>query len=174
MTLLLPPHVLREQRVERDRRILRCTTMDDRRCQEYTTKLKHLSPDMWMVRAQDMVDSDLPLRPGYYHILVVNEGEAMTVIPITNNGAYVEPGDWIFDHLPRMNLRDRRVRDRLAEQEREAEQAAEKERLEGQERRLEVAREVVLSATRAQISMDRTIPWTQSSDGRRGGRNQPQ
>ena len=165
--LILPPHIVRQQRIERDRRILRCVTTDDRRCQEYTTKLKHISPNLWMVRAQATVDANLPLRPGFYHILEVNDHADMNVIVITNNGEYVEPGDWIFDMLARGNLRERRVRDRLAEVEREEREAGEKELQTANENRKERLTEIVKSATRAQISMDRTLPWTQNSQGRR-------
>jgi hypothetical protein len=167
MPLYLPPHVAEQERVRFQRRILRCTTTDDPRCQEYTTKLKHISPNLWMVRAQDTVDADLPLQPGYYHILEVNDHADMNVIVVQNNGEYVEPGDWIFDVLARGNLRERRVRDRLAEQEIERFESEEKRRATASEDRRERLKEVVLSATRAQVSMDRTIPWTQNVNGRR-------
>jgi|1186.fasta_scaffold210921_2 hypothetical protein len=165
--LFLPPHVIAAQRRAFEAKVLRCVTIEDARAREYTHKLQRISPDMFMVRAQDTVDADLPLRPGFYHILVRNPDAPMTVMTVHENGEYAEPDSRIFDVLARGNLRERRVRDRLAEQERQEQEEVEKERLEGQERRLEKARDIVNSATRAQVSMDRSIPWTQNSQGRR-------
>jgi hypothetical protein len=122
---------------------------------------------MFMVRAHDTIDADVPLRPGFYHLLVRNPDAPMTVATVHENGAYAEPDSRIFDLLGRGNLRERRVRDRLAEQERELEMLVAKEKQTTNEQRKERLKEIVLSATRAQVSMDRTIPWTQNSQGRR-------
>jgi hypothetical protein len=167
MSLYLPPHIAAQKRHEFEQRILRCVTIEDARAREFTTKLQRISPKLWMVRAQDTVDADLPLWPGYYHILEINDDGYLHVKVVESNGAYAEPGDWIFDVLARGNLRDRRVRDRLADLEREEREAGEKELQTANENRKERLQEIVKSATRAQVSMDRTIPWTQSSDGRR-------
>ena len=165
--LLLPPHIVRQQRREFEQRILRCVTIEDARAREFTQKLQMISPDMFMVRAQDTVDADLPLRPGFYHILIRNPDAPMSVMVVHENDRYAEPDSRIFDVLARGNLRERRVRDRLAEVEREQREAGEKELQTANENRKERLTEIVKSATRAQVSMDRTLPWTQSSDGRR-------
>jgi len=166
-SLLLPPRILRQQRLEREKRILRCTTVDDPRCQHYTSLLKLRTQDAWMVRAHNTVDSDLPLRPGYYHILILNGDEPMTVIPITNNGKYVEPGDWIFEQLNRMDLREKRVMNRLIEREREEYEAGERELQQANENRRERLAEIVTANTRVQVSMNRDTPWSQNVSGRR-------
>jgi len=166
-SLYLPPHIARENRIRHQRRMLRCVTTDDPRCQYYTTRLKLRSEGMWMVRAHDTVDADLPLWPGYYHIFEINDNGDLNAMPVHNGGKYVEPGDWIYEQLDRMNLRERRVRDRLTEVEREEREAGERELQEANENRRERLTEIVQSATRAQISMDRTLPWTQNSQGRR-------
>jgi len=165
--LFLPPHIVRRQRQQFEARILRCVTIEDARAREYTHKLQQISPDLFMVRAQDTVDADLPLRPGFYHILVRNQDAPMTVMTVHENGQYAEPDSRIFDVLARGNMRERRVRERLAEREREEWEAGEKELETANENRKERLKEIVTSATRAQISMDRTIPWTQNSQGRR-------
>jgi hypothetical protein len=174
MSILLPAHIQRRIDVERRREfeasILRNVTVEDARAREYTTLLQQIRPDMFMVKAHNTIWDNVPLRPGFYHILVRNQDAPMTVITVTDGGAYAEPDSRVFTQLGLMDQSERRVRDRLRQQEQEERDAIEKDRLEGQERRLQVAREVVLSATRAQVSMDRTIPWTQNSDGRRGGR----
>lgn len=167
MPLLLPPHVVAQQRHEFEQRILRCVTIEDPRAREFTQKLQAISPDMFMVRAQDTVDADLPLRPGFYHILVRNPDAPMSVMTVHENGLYAEPDSRVFDVLAQGNLRERRVRDRLAERERERFEVEEKRHQTLNEDRRERLKDVVLSATRAQVSMDRSIPWTQSSAGRR-------
>jgi len=167
MTLYLPPHIAKQERDRFEQRILRCVTIEDARAREYTQKLQLISPDMFMVRAHDTVDADLPLRPGFYHILVRNQDAPMSVMCVHENDRYAEPDSRIFDVLARGNLRERRVRERLAEHEREQWEAGEKELEDANESRRERLTEIVKSATRAQISMDRTIPWTQNSQGRR-------
>jgi hypothetical protein len=167
MTLFLPPHVIAQQRREFEQRILRCVTIEDPRAREFTDTLQKVSPDMFMVRAHDTVDADLPLRPGFYHILVRNPDAPMTVMTVHENGEYAEPDSRVFDVLAKGNLRERRVRERIAERDAAERKQIEKEQEDSKQRRLDIAREVVLSATRAQVSMDRTIPWTQNSQGRR-------
>ena len=166
-SLYLPPHIERQRRREFEQRILRCVTVEDARAREYTRKLQAISTDMFMVRAHDTVDADLPLRPGFYHILIRNQDAPMSVMCVHENDRYAEPDSRIFDVLARGNLRERRVRDRLAEVEREQREAGEKELQTANENRKERLQEIVKSATRAQISMDRTLPWTQNSAGRR-------
>jgi hypothetical protein len=167
MSLYLPPHVIKQQRREFEQRILRCVTVEDPRAREFTETLQKVSPDMFMVRAHDTVDADLPLRPGFYHILVRNPDAPMTVMTVHENGEYAEPDSRIFDVLARGNLRERRVRERLAEQEIERFESEEKRRATASEDRRARLSEIVKSATRAQVSMDRTIPWTQNSQGKR-------
>ena len=165
--LYLPLHIARQERHRFEQRILRCVTIEDARAREYTRKLQAISPDMFMVRAHDTVDADLPLRPGFYHILVRNQDAPMSVMCVHENDRYAEPDSRIFDVLARGNLRERRVRDRLAQVEREQWEAGEKELETANENRRERLQEIVKSATRAQISMDRSLPWTQNSAGRR-------
>jgi len=171
-SLYIPAHVQArldlEKRREFEAKVLRNVTIEDARAREYTEKLQLVSPDLFMVKANDTIEWGLPLRPGFYHILVRNRDAPMSVMEVHENGRYAEPDSRLFDVLAKGNLRERRVRDELERQERQEHADVEKEREERKQRRLDVAREVVLSATRAQVSMDRTIPWTQSSDGRRG------
>src|SRR3954470_11123125 len=128
MTLYLPPHVIAQQRREFEQRILRCVTVEDPRAREFTETLQKVSPDMFMVRAHDTVDADLPLRPGFYHILVRNPDAPMTVMTVHENGEYAEPDSRIFDVLARGNLRERRVRERLEQQDREVQDAIDRDR----------------------------------------------
>jgi hypothetical protein len=174
MSLSLPPHVQKridlERRAEYHAALWRNCTIEDDRAREYTAKLQLFNRDLFMVRAHDKVELGVPLRPGFYHMIERIPDAPANVVPLTNGDAYAEPGDWIFAALARGNLRERRVRDTLKEQEKAVQDAVVKEQRTRDEDRREKLREIVLSATRAQVSMDRSIPWTQSSDGRRGGK----
>jgi hypothetical protein len=117
--IYLPPHIVRQQRQEFEAKILRNVTIEDARAREFTEALQKINPDMFMVRAHDTIDADVPLRPGFYHLLVRNPDAPMTVATVHENGAYAEPDSRVFDLLGRGNLRERRVRERLAEQERD-------------------------------------------------------
>ena len=173
--LALPPHVQRRIDLERRdhywARLQRNFTIEDPRCQQWTRRLQRLSPDLFMVKANDTVEPDVPLRAGFFHLLIMPADTPPLLTPLTDGDAYAEPGDWIFTALNKGNLRERRVRDALERAQQDADDANEKERAAAKESRMQRAREIVTSATRAQVSLDRTIPWTQSSDGRnRNGR----
>jgi hypothetical protein len=174
MSLLLPPHIQKQvdldRRREFERAVLRNVTIEDDRAREFTTLLQRISPDMFMVRAHDKVEPGVPLRAGFYHILVRNQDAPMSVMTVHENDRYAEPDSRIFDALARGNLRERRVRDTLEQQDRAVQDEIAKDERTRNENRREKLREIVLSATRAQVSMDRSIPWTQSSDGRRGAK----
>jgi hypothetical protein len=175
--LYLPPNVVAERNAEENKRffadLTRNVTANDPVAQECTAKLKQMHPDLWMVRAHDTIDADLPLRPGFYHLLRLNDPAVapVSVFDIHDDGRWCEPSiDRVIDRLNQGNLTQRRVRDRLMETDRVVRRAVEKEhRTVNEDRRAEL-RERVNAAVRAQVSMDRTIPWTQSSDGRRGAK----
>lgn len=171
MALILPEHVQRrldlEKRREFEARILRNVTIEDARAREYTAKLQAVSPDMFMVKAHDNVDLGVPLRPGFYHILVRNQDAPLSVMEVHENGRYAEPDSRIFDVLAKGNLRERRVRERLEQRDKQEQDDIEKDRRTTNENRRERLKDIVLSATRAQVSMNRDTPWTQNANGRR-------
>jgi len=173
--LVLPPHVQRridlERRAERRAAVFRNCTIEDPRCQEWTRKLqKERGPDWFMVLANETVETKAGLLPGYFHILVRNENTGVDVVPLHNGGAFVEPGSWIFAHLNRGDLRERRVRERLAEREREEWAANERELVTANENRKERLKDIVDSATKVRVSMNRDTPWSQNVAGRRGAK----
>ncbi len=169
--LLIPAHVQRRIDLDRRRRyfamLQRNFTIEDPRCQEFTRKLQALSPELYLVKAHDTVEAEAPLRPGFFHLLVIPHDAPPFVTPLTNGDGYAEPGDWIFNVLARGNLRERRVREAIAQEQVDEQRDIAKEKEMAKQYRMERVKEIVLSATRAQVSMDRTIPWTQNSQGRR-------
>jgi hypothetical protein len=59
--IYLPPHIVRQQRQEFEAKILRNVTIEDARAREFTEALQKINPDMFMVRAHDTIDADVPL-----------------------------------------------------------------------------------------------------------------
>src|SRR5215210_3477824 len=118
MSLLIPSHVQAridlEKRREFEARILRNVTVEDPRAREFTEALQLISPDLFMVKAHEQVEWGVPLRPGFYHLLVRNQDAPMSVMEVHDGGRYAEPDSRVFDVLAKGNLRERRVRDELA------------------------------------------------------------
>ncbi len=170
--LYLPPHVAAEENKRFFADITRNVTANDPVAQEWTQIVKQIHPDLWVVRAHNTVDADLPLRPGYYHVLKINPVDVapVTVEAIHDDGAWCEPNGRVIQNLLMGDLSQRRNRDRIAEQDRIVQEAVDKEnRLRNQTRREELL-ERVKAATETRISMSGDVPWTQNAAGRRGAR----
>lgn len=170
--IALPPHVQRridlERRAEYWALLKRNFTIEDPLCQEWTKKLhQRVSRDIFIVRANDRVEPAAPLHPGRYHRLLILRDAPPMIEPLMNGDQFTEPGDWMFDVLNRGNLRERRVRDALERHARLEQESIEKERETAKQNRMEKVKDIVNSATRASISMNDSVPWTQNAQGRR-------
>jgi hypothetical protein len=139
----------------------------DQRAEEYTAKMHHINQRLFVVKAQDNMDPYPGMEPGYYHLLVVPDNAPAHITPYHQDGAYADVGDWIFDALARGDMTQKRVMNQLEQQEKAVEQAAKAEQARQKDDRRTELKERVNAAVRAQVSMDRTIPWTQNSQGRR-------
>ena len=170
--VILPPHV--QKRIDLERRaeywalLKRNFTIEDPRCQEHTRRLQQISPDLYLVKANDKVEVGAPLRPGFFHLLAIPHDAPPFVTPLTNGDEYAEPGDWIYKLLARGNLRERRVRDAIRREEDDLQRDIVREKAEQKANRMERARDIVDSATKVRVSMNRDTPWSQNVDGRRG------
>jgi hypothetical protein len=129
MGIYLPPRVAAEENKRFAADVFRNVTVEDPRAREFTSKLKQVHPDLWMVRAHNTVDSDVPLRPGFYHVLKVNDP---AVAPLSvfvvhdGNHNYCEPTGAVFERLAEGDLSQRRVRDRIAEHDRVVQEAVDR------------------------------------------------
>jgi hypothetical protein len=173
MTLALPPHVQRridlERRAEYWAGLKRNFTTSDPRCEHYSRELqRRYGKGIFLVKANDTVEAGVPLRPGYFHLMQIPQDAPPWPTPLTNNGKYVEPGDWIFDRLGAGNLREQRVRDAIAREEQEDAAAYEREKADQKQNRMERVKDIVDSATKVRVSMNDRTPWTQGVAGRRG------
>lgn len=148
--------------------VLASVTVEDPVCDDFTRRLQRVDPDLFMVRARAHVRPGTPLWPGHYHVLKRNLGAPMSVFHVHDgHDGFVVPTERVFEMLAAGDLRDPRTLRQWAEDQRRAEQAVERDRvLETEDRRTEL-RERVNAAVRTQVSLDRSIPWTQNASGRR-------
>jgi hypothetical protein len=171
MGLLLPEAVIRNLRLERAQELAMAEA--DSVCVEFTRELRkidvHLEMVYWPMRAPSVQG----FMNGCYHIVRHNPDAAGSVEPLVDaDGAYREPGSWVFDLLASSDMWDDRVmRDRATVRKR-AEQARECAKAREREDRREELRDRANAAWRASVSMT-DVPWTQAMDGRRGRRAVP-
>ena len=170
MSLYLPPWVVERRRREFEAAVLRNVTVEDPRAREYTRLLQQVHPDLFMVKARDKITDDVPLRPGFYHVLKRNPDAPLSVLEVHENGRYCEPDSRVFDRLAAGNLRERRVRDELDRRDRAEQDRITRDRARRDDDRRAHLREAVNAAVRAQVSMSRDRPWSQNVAGRRGAR----
>jgi len=167
-TLYLPPHVAIQRQREHHAGIMARATINDPRARELTTVLQNIDDGLFVVRAHPMFEAHAGMIPGCYHVLVMRPGVPTNAIPLHANGAYVEPTiERVTEVLLAGNMGDRRVRESVAARDAAVDTAAERELARQRSERREELKDRVNAATRAQISMDDTLPWTQNSAGRR-------
>jgi hypothetical protein len=108
----------------------------------------------------------LGVRPGFYHLIRLNEEGPPWVQVIEYEDQYVEPTSDLLEALRACDLQnDRVVRDRVAHDELADRRKARADELE-RERRIEEARERVAAMTRTQVLTSSDVPWAQNSAGR--------
>lgn len=166
MSLWLPPEAIAEERRRFAAAVLRCVTIEDTRARECTAALQRIDPRLFMVKAHEKIKPGVPVMPGYYHILRHNENAPLSVFMVHHDGAYVEPTSRIFDRLAEGDLHDPRVFREMRDLDRKAHEEGERDIARDHEDRRAELRERVNAAVRTQVSMDRTLPWTQNSSGR--------
>jgi hypothetical protein len=133
---------------------------------QFNYELRQIDPLLEMVRAGETVSVESAMRPGYYHIIRWNQGAPPSVIVIEgDHGEYVEPTGRVFDMLKRNDLWDPANQRLVAQRERLAEEAAERQKIRDREERQEEIFERVQAATRTQVSMNRDTPWGQNQAG---------
>lgn len=132
---------------------------------EFTEQLQRVDRRIIMVRANQHVVPGVPMRPGYYHLLIDNGiSVPITVTPITGeDGGFCEPTSRVFERLLGGDMHDRRNLERFARVERERFAAVEREKARDREERRDHLKELVNVYTRTQVSMNDARPWTQNN-----------
>lgn len=134
----------------------------------WNPELARIDPDLSLIRAKHGAQAP-GLKPGFWHLMRSTPGAPINLIPLEGpGGEFREPGSWMFDMIRSSDLWDGRVtRDRerkLAA----AEDAKRRARLAEREARQGEILERWQAASRAQVSMNRDTPWSQSHAGKRG------
>jgi hypothetical protein len=186
----LPPRVsleLQEESRRREAEATRAMVGDDRMewKREFDAQLERVVHGMRLAFCPDPAPLDAVAQgayPGRWHLVWPGfNGGPLVLQPlivdasgkacIGGDGGFVEPGSWVFDRLAEQDLWSDRVQRDRRRIRREAEEA--KRRREEQERRDRDAEvlERWKAVSRAQVSMNRDVPWSQNHAGRRGVRD---
>lgn len=176
MRMWVPPRVSREL-IEERRQYgadldLVCSTDDITR--QWTRELRRLDPLLKLVRAPETGINGLPLYPGAYHVIRMNQGAPWTVTPIvTNDGEYMEPPGSLLEQMKGMDLQDVHVRMDRERRIADAQAAEEKEKETARARRLEAGMDSYRARFQTSVSMNRDQPWTQGVRGKRAASQRP-
>lgn len=171
MSIWVPPKAakeLRESSREYEADVM-SSLERDAKLAHWERMLHEIDPKLHLVKARNPVKTGTALRPGFWHVIRDNSDKAAppTVMTIEGpNGEYIEPNSAIFDLLRRNDLQRQGSRHEREERERRIEQQKEREK----ERELAdltaEAMERWVAGNRAFVSMDRSVPWTQSARAR--------
>jgi hypothetical protein len=171
-TLLLPRRYERELQDRRDsfrHDVLRSLDLDDQDTLmvEYTRKLRAFDRRLMLVRARDEVVPGVPMRPGYYHLMVDNGPDVPLTVTVIEgaNGEFCEPTSRIFEKLMAGDMNSRRNRERFAKLEAEGFNANEREKVRDRIERRDHLRELVKAYTETSVSMTNARPWAQNTQG---------
>lgn len=134
----------------------------------WTDELRKIDPRLSLIKAKD--GAEVPgMKPGYFHILRVNEGAPPSLIPVEGpNGEFREPDSGVFDLLRRNDLWNREAAHDRKRMAREAQEAKERRRERERHARLEELQQRVKALTETSVSMTTARPWTQTAGARRG------
>lgn len=169
MTIYLPPRVSRElaeRTASFNQDILRSIEIDstDPLLLEYTLKLQAIHPRLLMVRALEHVIPGVPMKPGYYHVLVRSEGAPWSVSVIEGAiGEFVEPTSRVLEKIAAGDMHEQRNLDRFAAHERDEREAEKRDQVRARDERQDHLQELVNAYTRTSVSTTDAIPWTQNA-----------
>lgn len=174
--LYLPPSVLRERRLENEAKAFASGVfVRDDTCREFDPLLKSVEPALSMLWCREPAPLEVVAagaRPGRYNIVREPPEDApVTFIPVVGpDGEYVEPTSRVFDMLAEMDWWDGRVKRDREELRQRAEDARSKAHAEEMRRISDEAWERWQAVSRAQVSMNRSVPWSQNHAGERAAK----
>jgi hypothetical protein len=174
MSLWVPPTVdarLRDEAARDQAEILGAVSHLKGTLEHWNRELKRIDERLEMAWFDEGV-SIAGVKPCRYHVLRRNDPPSpWAIIPIEDEqGNFVEPDSGVFEMLLRNDMWSEaaQAERRKARSRAEAEKARQRER-DAEERQQEIV-ERIHAARRAFISMDRSAPWTQNVQGRRGAK----
>lgn len=175
-----PPKVSHELRDETQRReahaFLGLTTDDGSKWwRDWNRDLEHVLPGLRLAWCPDPAPVEavgIGARPGRWGLLIPSRhGSPCSVSSFAGpNDERLEPGAWVFDWLRENDWWNPEVmRDRARAKDEAARRAERRKEQEREDRNQDVL-ERYLAVSRAQVSMNRDVPWSQNAAGRRGRR----
>jgi hypothetical protein len=169
-SLILPRRLadeLNEQRRRYRQAVLDSIVLDDSDplLLDYCRRLQAFDPRLMLVRARGNVAPGVPMKPGYYHLLIDNGPEVPLSVTVIEgaNGEFCEPTSRLFEKLVAGDMTQRRNLERMARIERAEYEANEREKQRNRAERREHLRDLVNAYTRTSISMNTARPWTQNN-----------
>lgn len=136
-------------------------------CSEWNRELEQLDPRLRLAQAKP--DAHAPgVKPGYYHLLMVNPDQPLTHNPLTGpDGEFVEPSSRMLETLRSADLQNARaVLDRARRQERAERDSERQEERDGEAQQQELV-ERWRAVSETSVSMNDSQPWSQNVKGRR-------
>lgn len=166
--LWIPPDVSRELRdatARHNRELLDMFQLNGSVQSRWNEELGKLDPLLKLAKARDGA-VDPQVRPGFWHLLRLNEGAPFWVQPLMSpTGGFVEPTSAMLELLRQADLQNSRaVRARRAQDEREAASRARAKDRDTEDRVGEMV-ERWDAVSRTQVSMNPDVPWTQNAAG---------
>lgn len=172
--LILPRSVERELQARRDafrHDVLASIQLENREplLLEYCARLQAFDRRLMLVKAREEVVRGVPMKPGYYHLLVDNgPGIPLTVTVIEGaDGEFCEPTSRVFEKLMAGDMTEQRNLDRFARTEAERHASVEREKQADRAERREHIGDLIKAYTQTSVSMNRDTPWRQNQAGRR-------
>ena len=138
---------------------------DDPVLAEWTFRLQQFDRRLMLVRAREEVVRGLPMKPGYYHLLIDNGPDVPLSITVVEGGAgeFCEPTSRIFEKLMAGDMREQRNLDRFERAAREEFEANARELADDKAERREHIKDLVNAYTRTSVSLTKARPWTQNT-----------
>lgn len=144
---------------------------DDPVLREFTQRLQATDRRVIMVRARERVVPGVPMRPGYYHLLIDNGVSVPLTVTVIEGagGEFVMPTSRVLDKLMAGDMRQRRTMDRFAAVQRLQALADERDRQRDREERADHRRDLVNAYTRTSVPGVGAGPWRQNQAGHAHG-----
>lgn len=168
--LWTPPKVSRELRAGTDQYradLLAQLSFQNVVSAAWNPELQKIDPYLRLAKAHETADM-AGLRPGFYHLVRLNPGAPPWVQPLTGpDGSFAEPTLRMLEELRASDLQSARANRERDRRRREAELAEESRKQREKEARIDELAERWRAARETQVSMDRSVPWTQTAKARR-------
>lgn len=177
--IFLPPRVSQEllnERAAREAKAMQAIqTQDDQAwVDDFNRELKRIDDHLQLVWCPDPAPIDAVAAgatPGRFHVARHNPGAPISLMVIeTPDGEFRQPDSAVFEQLRKADLWSSTNAQERKRIKRDLELARERRETHEREERAAQALEMWKAVSRTQVSMNRSVPWTQNhAGGRRRG-----